>query len=89
MMLRNRRAPEREDDETTGSAPGESGLVSLGLAVGILFMLVQLWLLTLAFDLYLSGQRGDTVGVAIISGLVFLGGLLMLKLLQRRPISRG
>lgn len=89
MMLRNRRTPEPEDDGPTGPLPGESGLVSLGLAIGILFMLVQLWLLTLAFDLYLSGQRGDTVGVAIISGLVFLGGLLMLKLLQRRPASRG
>ena len=48
-------------------------------------MAIQLWLLTIAFDLYLEGERGKTVSVAIASGLVFLGGLGMLRLLDRKP----
>ncbi|MBX6721954.1 MAG: hypothetical protein IRY92_01750 [Dactylosporangium sp.] len=65
--------------------PGQGGLVMLGLAVGMLLMSIQLWLLTLAFELYLSGKRGETVIAAVISGLVFVGGLVMLRLLDRRP----
>ena len=64
-------------------------LLTLGLAVGILMMGVQLWLLTLAFDLYLSGERGSVVGAAVISGLVFLGGLGMLYVLDRLPVRRS
>lgn len=67
---------------------GQGGLTTLGLAIGLLLVTIQLWLLTLAFDLYLAGERDETVGVAISSGLVFLGGLLMLRLLNRRPTRR-
>jgi hypothetical protein len=67
---------------------GQDGLATLGLAIGFLLMAIQLWLLTIAFDLYLAGERSATVGVAICSGLVFVGGLLMLRVLQRRPIRR-
>lgn len=67
---------------------GQSGLTTLGLAIGLLLLTIQLWLLTIAFDLYLAGERMQTVGVAISSGLVFLGGLLMLRLLNRRPMRR-
>lgn len=64
---------------------GQSNLATMGLAIGLLLVVIQLWLLTIAFDLYLAGQRGQTVGVAICSGLVFIGGLLMLRFLNRRP----
>jgi len=47
----------------------------LGLSVGILLMSVQLWLLTLAFNLYLSGERGRTLIVAVASGGIFAGGV--------------
>ena len=53
-----------------------------------LLMTVQLWLLTLAFDLYLGGQRSETVVAAVISGLVFLGGLAMLRVVDRGPRRR-
>ncbi|HEX6535007.1 MAG TPA: DUF6755 family protein [Gemmatimonadaceae bacterium] len=66
-----------------GRAPGEEGVVSLGLGIGILLMSVQLWLLTLALNLYLLGDRRGTVIAAIVSGLIFLGGLLMLRVLKR------
>lgn len=62
--------------------PGHTGLVMLGLGVGIVMMAIQLWLLTLAFNLYLLGDRRGTVIAAIVSGLVFLGGLAMLRVLR-------
>lgn len=73
-------------------APGQAGLVMLGLSVGILLMSIQLWLLTLAFNLYLSGDREKTLIAAIVSGAIFLGGLLMLWILRRsarrrRPVA--
>ena len=82
---------ERDDLRDGGRRPppGQGVIVGLGLALGVLLMTVQLWLLTLSFDLYLSGQRGETVIAAVISGLVFLGGLAMLRVLDRRPRRRG
>jgi hypothetical protein len=68
--------------------PGQAAIAMLALIVGLLLMAIQLWLLTLAFDLYQSGQRAETVGVAIGSGLVFLGGLVMVRFMGRRPRVR-
>lgn len=65
--------------------PGQAGVIMLGLSIGILLMGMQLWLLTLAFDLYLAGETGDTLAVAFWSGLVFVGGLVMLRILDRGP----
>jgi hypothetical protein len=62
--------------------PGHLGLVMLGLSMGIVLMAIQLWLLTLAFNLYLLGDRKGTVVAAMVSGLVFLGGLAMLWVLR-------
>ncbi|HEU4584335.1 MAG TPA: hypothetical protein VFR95_01230 [Gemmatimonadaceae bacterium] len=62
--------------------PGHHGLVMLGLSMGIVLMAIQLWLLTLACNLYLLGERRGTVVAAIVSGLVFLGGLAMLRVLR-------
>ena len=75
--------------EAPGPPPGQAALVMVGLAIGILLMSLQLWLLTLAFNLYLAGQRSGTLLVAISSGLIFAGGLLMLRLLRRHPSRRG
>lgn len=66
----------------TSPPPGHLGLVMLGLSMGIVLMAIQLWLLTLAFNLYLLGDRKGTVVAAIVSGLVFLGGLAMLGVLR-------
>ena len=76
----------------TRPAPGQGGLVMLGLSVGILLMSVQLWLLTLAFNLYLSANRRGTLIATIASGCIFLGGLVMLLVLRRsgrrgRPLT--
>jgi hypothetical protein len=61
----------------------------LALAIGILLMTVQLWLLTLALNLYLSGVRRGAVIAAVISGLIFLGGIFVLRLLVHRPRRRA
>jgi hypothetical protein len=64
--------------------PGQAPIVAAGLAIGILLLAIQLWLLTVALDLYLGG-RGDQVWLlALVSGLIFVGGLLVLWILRRR-----
>jgi len=60
----------------------------LGLAIGIMLMSIQLWLLTLAFDLYMFDNDTDALLAAAVSGLIFLGGLAMLHFLERRPRRR-
>jgi hypothetical protein len=71
-------------DEVKPRRPGEAVVVMTGLIVGLVMMGLQLWLLTLAFDLYLSGERGATLLAAGCSGLIFLGGLLVLWLVMGR-----
>jgi hypothetical protein len=63
--------------------PGEAPIVAAGLAIGILLLAIQLWLLTVALDLFLGG-RGDQVWlIALVSGVIFAGGLLVLWILRR------
>ncbi len=64
---------------------GQVAVVLMALIIGILLMGIQLWLLTVALDLYLAGKGELLWLMAVISGLVFLGGLLMLRALGRRP----
>jgi hypothetical protein len=68
--------------------PGRIAVVLTGLAIGILLMGIQLWLLTVALDLYLSGGGPGVLVLALISGLIFLGGLFVLRLLGRHPHLR-
>lgn len=77
--------------EEAGREPppaGQMALVMAGLAIGLLLMGMQLWLLTIALDLYLAGAGARVWQLALVSGLIFLGGLLMLRLLGRRPRVR-
>ena len=68
--------------------PGQMALILAGLAIGLLLMSIQLWLLTVALDLYLAGSGARIWQLALASGAIFLGGLLMLRLLGRRPRVR-
>ena len=68
--------------------PGKVAVVLTGLAIGILLMGIQLWLLTISLDLYLSGGGPDILVLTLISGLIFLGGLFVLRLLGRHPHLR-
>lgn len=66
-------------------ALGQVAVVMMALMIGLLLMGIQLWLLTVALDLYLAGHGTLLWLVALISGLIFVGGLLMLRVLHRRP----
>lgn len=68
--------------------PGQMAIVLAGLAIGLLLMGIQLWLLTIALELYLAVQGSQVWQLALISGLIFLGGLMMLRVLRRRPRMR-
>jgi hypothetical protein len=68
---------------------GQMPLVTAALAIGVLLMAIQLWLLTIALDLFLAGQGGQVWQLALVSGAIFAGGLVMLWLLRRRPHLRA
>lgn len=85
-MIDGRERGAASDVQESERSPGSHlALIMLGLSIGILLMALQLWILTLAFDLFSSGDRTQTAILAGISGLVFLGGVLMLRLLGRGP----
>ena len=73
----------------TPPQPGQAPLVGAALAIGILLLGVQLWILTVALDLFLEGRGGQVWLLAAVSGLIFLGGLLVLWVLRRRPRVRN
>jgi hypothetical protein len=66
-------------------APGQLAVLMAALLVGLLLMGMQLWLLTVALDLYLGGQGRQIWRLALVSGAIFAGGVVMLKVLSRRP----
>ena len=70
-------------------APGRQALLLALLLVGFLLMALQLWLLTVALDLYLGGRGGQVWPLALVSGAIFLGGLLALWLAGRTPRHTG
>jgi hypothetical protein len=69
--------------------PGQAPLVGATLAIGILLLGIQLWILTVALDLFLEARGGQVWLLAGVSGLIFLGGLLVLWMLGRRPRVRN
>ena len=66
-------SPARATDSTGGcsgddrSPPGELAVVMAALMIGLLLMGIQLWLLTVALELYLGGQRAT--GLAAGAGV--------------------
>lgn len=69
-------------------APGQMPVVLAALTIGILLLGIQLWLVTVALELYLSGVGDRVWQLALSSGAIFLGGLAILRLLRRRPEVR-
>jgi hypothetical protein len=66
------------------TAPGQAPIVGAALAIGILLLGIQLWILTVALDLFLEGNGGRVWLLAAASGLIFVGGLWVLWLLRRQ-----
>jgi hypothetical protein len=69
--------------------PGQQAMVLAALSIGLLLLGLQLWLLTVALDLYLAGAGRRVWLLALASGLIFAGGLLVLWRLGRRPRHGG
>ena len=65
--------------------PGHLAILMAALMLGLLLMGIQLWLLTVALELYLGGHGRQVWLLAVVSGLIFAGGLLVLNMLGRRP----
>lgn len=57
-------------------------ILTTALVLGLVLMGIQLWLLTVALDLFLGGSADGLVGLAVASAAVFAGGLLVLRLLR-------
>lgn len=64
--------------------PWAGPVLTAALLIGLLLMALQLWILTVALDLFLAGRADGVPRLAAASGLVFLGGLLVLRLLGAR-----
>ena len=76
---------ERPERGPLSEAPGRQALVAAALLVGVLLMSIQLWLLTVALELYLAGEGERIWQLALASAAIFLGGLLVLRRLRRGP----
>jgi hypothetical protein len=70
-------------------APGRQAVVLAALLLALVLMGLQLWLLTVALELYLGGAGRQVWQLALASGLIFLGGLLTLRLLGQHPPRPG
>lgn len=68
--------------------PGRRAMLLAAVTVGIIMLGIQLWLLTVALDLYLAGAGSEVWTLAAFSGVVFLGGLGALRLLERSTPRR-
>lgn len=74
--------------------PGRRAMTLTAITIGVLLLGVQLWLLTVAVDLYLGGEGHEAWTLALVSGLVFAGGVFAYWLLRDphpsipRPSSR-
>ncbi len=80
-----RRAGPLDDSVDRSPPPGQLAIVMAALMLGLLLMGTQLWLLTVALELYLGGHGRQVWLLAVVSGLIFLGGIVVLRLLGRRP----
>lgn len=73
----------------TPPPPGRQAMLLAALTVGALLLAIQLWFLTVALEIYLNGTDDGGIWVLVgLSGLVFIGGLLVIRLLSRRAMLR-
>jgi len=84
----------REFDDPEGEfqpsmAPGQRAIVLAAVLMGLLLLGIQLWLLTVAVELYLGGETQGAWSLALVSAFVFLGGLFVYRLLGHQPWIGG
>lgn len=81
---RSRTQAGRDTELEIATQPGLQALLLAALAIGILMLSLQLWLLTVALDLFLAGRGGEVWSLSFVSGLIFVGGFVALRLLSGR-----
>jgi hypothetical protein len=77
------------DDVDRRPPPGWDALLLAAVIIGVLLMGIQLWLLTVALDIYLGGEESGLWIIAVFSGLVFAGGLVALRMVGERWSTRA
>lgn len=82
-------ASRQDREQNVSPTPGQQAVVLAALFIGLMLLGIQLWLLTVALDLYLAGKAGDMWALPLISGLIFLGGLFSLRMLRRQRNPRS
>lgn len=65
-------------------SPGEQAMAGAAIAIGIILLGLQLWALTVALELYLAGEGERVWALALVSGVIFIGGILALRALRDR-----
>ncbi len=81
-------AGESERRSRNSPPPGEFGLLGAALAIGLLLLGLQLWILTVALDAFQRHNNNQLYALAGISALIFLGGAAILWILRRTPSVR-
>jgi predicted Co/Zn/Cd cation transporter (cation efflux family) len=75
------------------SHPERRGLTAIdgALALLVLLLIVQMWLLTAALETFLAGHRETALPAAIVSGVLFLAclGLLLFVRGVDREVRKG
>ena len=69
-------------------SPGRRALLLAAVLIGVLLLAIQLWLLTIALDLFLGGRGGEIWSLVLISGLIFAGGVAPYVVLRRSSPPR-
>lgn len=72
------------DERAPWRSPGEQAMAGAAIGIGVLLLGIQLWALSVALELYLEGESRGIWGLVALSGFVFGGGLLALRLLRER-----
>lgn len=80
--------PTEEPGVNPAPTPGQQALALTAVTIGIVLLGVQLWLLTVALELYLAGVEQSLWILVVVSGLIFLGGLLVWWLLKKQQRLR-
>jgi hypothetical protein len=81
----------KRSETVVGTPPraGQGPILSTALAIGLLLLGIQLWMLTVALELYLAGHGERLWALTAMSFIVFLGGLFSLRLLSGRLFRRA
>jgi hypothetical protein len=82
-------APSSQRELEPRISPGRRSLLLAAVMIGVLLLAIQLWLLTIALDLFLGGRGAEIWSLAIVSGLIFAGGVVAYRVLRSNAPPRA